>query len=83
MRKPGRPRTTNSITMPPSGRPRPNRVNFELDDGFAEVLDEWRRSHKNPPSRSAALKELARQRLREWLPDALQYAAAPPQDNAA
>lgn len=41
----------------------PVRLNLWLADDLVEKLDAWRRAQRNPPTRAAALKELAQQRL--------------------
>jgi hypothetical protein len=46
----------------------PVRLNLWLPDDFVEDLDAWRRAQRNPPTRAAALKELAKQRLDEMKP---------------
>lgn len=43
----------------------PVRLNLWLDDDLVEKLDAWRRAQQNPPTRAAALKALAKERLEE------------------
>ena len=46
-------------------RPMPARINLLINDDLTEMLDAWRRTQKNPPSRPAALKQLVRLKLAE------------------
>jgi len=46
----------------------PARINLLIDDKLTDLLDAWRRTQKNPPSRPAALKHLVRLKLAELAP---------------